>query len=368
MERSGIPALFSAFSGNRLGETLRVGSGQTYATLSDVLDFLSTQTATTSALVGSVSASAGSVSVSGSGFSTITADDFLYVGSDYWAVRSVESDSALTLWHGAQTTVSGAAATHIVPGKFTVELMENQTVPSGKSLPNGVSILIVGSQESVSIQGANSITMPRYGYLELTHCTLRLSAGSVGLFVGQFGTGRGIVNLHDFSIANDANDSPLITGAMASYTLRNVRGHSYRQNISADYALLENSSLSTNGLSDHLLLNTVFSTDIGYHFTLSGFTSLSTGTPSSDQDTGLEINAGGKITDATNCIFISWNSSTPTGSQYGQPLWGPTTGTLNMTDCIVDAPNNLYDVLARGGVLNLVRTTRLDGSALRQIS
>ena len=364
----GKAATFPVFSGSRIGEVLEVGADKEYITVDAAFDYIATKTfANSSNFSGTVTATAGSASITGTGFNSISADNYLQVGANYWAIKSIESDNNATLWHGAQATVSGSLATYKVLQEFTFEIFGDQTV-TAKTLPSGVSVLIVGNSAKHKLIFSAGITISAQFKLEITNLRFVLNISS-GAILGGFAVGRGILHLHDFDLTSDEPDNILMAVGLASYIEDNVIIHGARRTISTDYLLINSSLLSADGVSDHILMQQNIVTDIGHPYTVNNYKSHSfNDSVVSGQSSGFEINGTqpGKIVDVNDSTLIALHSTAPALPNAAQIVWGDAGAILNFTDCIIDCVNNIYEIQARGATINLVRTTRSDGSAVRQ--
>lgn len=355
----GLPAHFEPYSGTIRGELLEVGGGKDYATIDLALDYVIGKTwASSTALDGEVTTTQGSATFTGAGLTQIAGDNYILVNSKYLAVKSIESDSSGTLWHGAPDNNSGVAVTIYVLNEFTIKCFEDQT-STAKTLPDGVAVLIVGDLPKYKLNISDSLTIADYCRLEIDY--LRVNITTAFAVVGAFGTGRGIVKIGDvYSEAEDVGYA-FVVAHMASFTMDNVRG-CRRMNVGADYIAVIDADNYTSTTEDHFLIAQVESTDSGHPYTFDNYHQLSSGEVSIGQSSGIEFNAVpvGKVLNIINSEIVALGSIAD-----AEVIYREVNGTINITDSILDNLNSLYEIREGGATVNIIRSTRLDGSAIR---
>lgn len=368
-----LPASYSVFSGMRSGELLTVGSGKQFSTLSLAMDYIATKTwASSGSFAGTVTAIAGSSSVTGTGFSSLTDNDYLNVGADWWAIKSIESNVAATLWHGAQANVSGSAATRYTTNPFTVEVFDNQDIPT-KTIPLGINFQLIGRHGGIELNTAGAITIPYHGVVSASNFKL-LNPNTNPIFVNGFSLGRAIVEVSDITVFGSVASSTALQIGCAALTLRNISGHQIRTNITCDYLNVDNVHNITWNTSDVSLVAATFgSTDKGHPYVWNNSRYIAQGQTVAGQNAAIEINAvpAGKIVNVTNSLLLSYSTQIA-GSAAAQPFWSPVGGAVvTITNSKVDALANAYEVYDRttgaGGSLTYNSTTRLNGAALRAV-
>lgn len=369
--RKWSPAQFTRFSSHR-GTVLSVGSGKQYSTITDALEYIATQTwASGQELSGTITTETGSASATGSGFSSLEENNYLLVGAKYEPVKSIESDSAITLWSGAQDTVADSAAMIYELKQFTLELYDDQTI-TNVNLPNGVDVLIVGHTPNIVLtETGDPIGLAYYCKLEITHITINLtSSGEAGVFFGGHSLGRGIIHIHDLEVSSNNTGSSLSAGAFgSSIIVERVHGHCIRFNVGGDYIYLDGFNVNTSSTSDHFLFANTLGTDYGHPVTIKNHVSISTGQVIAGQSAGFEFNVfpPSKVFNLDNVVALAYHTTTPIDNFAAQALWTPSSGTVNISNSIIDCINNTTDVLSRGATVNIVSSTRSDGSAIRQV-
>lgn len=362
--RNGRAAIFASYAGTVIGERLEVGAGKAYATLAAAMAYIAGKSwASSPALSGTVTSTASSASITGNGLSAVSPNDYLLVGGTYWAVKSIESNTAATLWHGAQSSASAQPATIKKLSQFTIVLYENQTIATA-TFPEGVSVLIVGISSNIRLIASGTLIIATTFKLEITH----LTTDSVTSFIlfGSIGAGRGIISIHDITNIGYPSGGSLAFVACASLTIKNIVGASYRVSVQTDYLLVDNVQNNSQDVNDVFLASQVLGTDNGHPFTFNNVRSFVYANATSGQDTGCEINGipATKVINFTGCWFVSYASNI-----QAYPMWQSNSGgNYTYTNCIIDAFNStfdLYDRRAGVGSATYNNTTRLAGGALR---
>lgn len=361
---------------------LTVGIGKAYSSIDAALAALSAITWQDSAAgTGTVGVTAGSAAVTGSGtsfLSEVRANDYIVVGANTEPVKSVESDTALTLWSGSRATAAGSAFTVRRPDPYEIKLYGAHQITQAAILPIGIDLRIVGAPGTAAellstaspSQDINILLATGFcGRVAITDLLLSGDNTSTDtILAGAFGSGRGICEMRrlrqEYVSAMYAN--------WAAVTMQDMTCINARWSPGADYLLVEDVSNHTlsapNQPNDQLLMYSPFPTDTGHSVEINRFVVQNDGVTAPGQNGGWEYNGvpAGKVVNVRNSRLVQTN--TPSG---GGGLWWPVNGggqgTHNFYDCIIHSELMDYDINnhQEGMDINLHRCTRLDGSAVR---
>lgn len=383
----GKAAKFNTFSDAILGEHLTVGASGEYADIDAALVYAKAHTwESTPAMSGTASTTQGSELVVGVGTSFLSetsANNFITIDGNIQAVRDVQDDTHLRLWHGAMTTISGSEITAKNQSYFTIEFLENSEVGAAHTMPDGVGLKIVARTENLAlIINSYSILSSTYNYIEITHCRILLDGVMPVLNNAPFGAGgasRSTFNIHGITYRNNGDGSEIsfmLYGA--SITLDNVGGDNIRCLLQSDY-LYANLFTVNKTIEDVILFDTFNTYDIAYEHELVG---LGANKESANVDsTGsmfeINVSVAGKVSNVrdSNIYFIPLAEVTAINNETTIPMYGAAAEaghTLNIIDSIIhteDFPGSTkdwYEIYKRAGTINIVGTTsRADGSSVR---
>ena len=341
-------------------------------------------------MTGTIGVTAGSAVAIGVGTAWLTEikpNDYLTIGGYTEPVKSVESNTALTLWSGSRQTISGSAATIKQLSKYRIKLFGQHQVSADFTVPIGVDLSVVGAPTT----GAGIVHTPyasgaaKRFVLPANHCGKLLFQGlsntgnytyTDSLVVGALVSGRGIIEIAE---CNFIGASTTLATQCAAFTFRDLDLNNSRWYMATDYSFFEDVYQYGDG-------GGVVS-DWGFYATIGGFIATDTGheiiwnrvtihndTPviSSTMNGGFEHNGcpAGKTHRFSNCEAIMTGREGVAGSTSIFLLWHGTTnnGDYYFTDCVVDSPNLTSDIWNESvsqKAATVVRTYRQDGSATR---
>lgn len=368
---------------------LTVGLGKQYATLDDALADIATLTWKSSgAMTGTISVVAGSATATGSGtawLSEVKPNDYITIGAYTEPVKSVESDTELTLWSGSRQTVSGSAATIRKINPYKIRLYGRHTINVGAVLPSGVSLDICGAPGTgagIDVQGYSAgiekrITVPttHAGRLSVEGLSLAGDRGEDNplVFGGIGGLSRGIFNFHSCQMTD--SHGPFLLGG-ASLTITQCDLLRSRWNFSGDYLMLEDVYQHGDAPSlDWGLLSPGQVTDIGHPVIYNRVRIHNDVDPLIvSMNGGFEHNncPAGKRHYFTNSEFISTGSKQPDAGalvDYSNAviyIWysNSDNGEFAFIDCIIESPGMVGDIYSTSPTNRqptLIRTYRQDG-------
>lgn len=366
---------------------LEVGSGKAYTTLSSALAALSGVTwKSSAAITGTVAATSGSAAVAGTGttfLSQVAINDYLLIGSNYEPVKSIESNTALTLWSGSRATASGVGATCYKLNPYEIRIYGGVALTTIPTLPIGLDLRITGApytSPTWNEAASRYITLPsgHCGRLSVSDMTLSGDSTYLGaVAAGGIATGRGIFEFKRLTANGVVIGSPLHGSAL---TLQDISATNMRFNGASDYALFTDITHTTTDPNDVFLYSNYVLTDIAHPLEFVRYDLNNHSVTTRGQDGGWEYNAipVGKIVNFRNCDWFQ--TKTPAGIvDSATPCLiftsnGTGSGTYNFYDCILDSSGGLpYEINNHHGAnpastINFIRTTRVDGISLPRIA
>lgn len=360
------------------GTKLRVGANEHFPDMDAAMAYMITQTWESSdAMTGVVSMTAGSEMVTGLGtdfIHEIGENDFILVGSQYHAVRDIWSDKVLRLWAGAKSNQVEQAATAKKLSKFLLELTaEEDEITAQYQLLSGVSLAVAGEYKTNRLiaLGADAIKVNGHNYLEVANLRLQsdLPTGMIGMDIplSFLGNGYSVLNMHDLVIDN------AVAGGIAfmygsAVTMDNITGRNFQMNIGGDFIDLTNvHNVHMSDGDDGWLFNAQGTHMGAYEHNLINTTcnKVDLGGALASHTTNVEWNlvtAPNKVMNMTDSVF----HSTMPSSEAGMFRTSSDIGTYNFTDCILEGDPAEINKQGTTEVINLVRTTRADGTAVRE--
>lgn len=364
---------------------LEVGSGRAYTTLDAAMSALSGVTwKSNAAITGTVAVTSGSGAVTGTGttfLSQVAPNDYLLVGANYEPVKSIESNTALTLWSGSRATASGVGASAYKLNPYEIRIHGGVQLTTSPSLPTGLDLSIVGAPTTAPTWNtiSNNIALPvgHCGRLKVSDLTQAGAMPYAGLMVFGGVNGRGLFEFERLSVSTGLLS--ILLGASA-VTLQDISGTNIRFNGTSDYALFKDITNTTTDINDIFLYAATVATDIAHPIEFVRCNLNNNGQTFRGQNGGFEYNGipPGKIVNFRNCKWLQPNKIadivdsaipclvfTSNGNGYG---------TYNFYDSILDSSGGLlYEINNSHGAfpastINFIRTTRADGVSLPRIA
>lgn len=392
----GCPSVFNGVN------TISVGVGGTFTTLSDALAYIATQTnLTLISSTGTFATVQYSDAIVGTTTQFLTDDvragDLLFVSNDnlslglpthYYPIHDVTSETNLIIECGIAGASQASVAVNIYrPSKFIIHLLEGEFDTSNITFPNGYDITILGQGSATSFIGDGVLAPPKimqYGFLTLDNINafhgLLYGASSTTSFDSMAG-----IRLNNITIKQAPPILPGLT--TSSQILLGMRCASLRVNnftvdghydhgfqAYADLMDIENLTVHTNAKWENLLIQS-----FKYFCTKDKIFKNVTLNRSSDQTGAAAI---GQLKMALNGIaattmrkcdivfenLIVINDNVNNASMFGVDIVGPSSGNgiqVDFKNAIIDSTGTSgEDIRATGTAttINISATKKRDGS------
>ena len=322
---------------------------------------------------GNTTTTAASETVTGVNTSYLTdvaEEDFLFHSGQYYPVRDIASDTSLRLWKGANVSFSLAGLRN--RPTFVTIVTENDDNTVVGTIPDGVSLQIVGTDITKRLSGgaSASITRNNLASLELHNLTM---VGGASLFTIAQGfstsSNRGVFRASQLQIDSPSNVGMFLeTGS--GIILSDIVANKWKFNGYSDYFSATDIS-SQNAIDDDVMLMNIADTtnDLAYEHEVDGFIINKFDGSGDNFAGGLEWNnwAAAKVANVRNSVIINKNVAVTAQPSY--PVFSPLNGTINFFDSIIDSDSaTVEEINGRGATINFNNTTKLDGSTLPRIA
>jgi len=300
----------------------------------------------------------------------VAEEDFLIHAGQYYPVRDIASDTSLRLWKGANVSFSLAGLRN--RPTFVTIVTENDDNTVVGTIPDGVSLQIVGTDITKRLSGgaSASITRNNLASLELHNLTM---VGGASLFTIAQGfstsSNRGVFRASQLQIDSPSNVGMFLeTGS--GIILSDIVANKWKFNGYSDYFSATDIS-SQNAIDDDVMLMNIADTtnDLAYEHEVDGFIINKFDGSGDNFAGGLEWNnwAAAKVANVRNSVIINKNVAVTAQPSY--PVFSPLNGTINFFDSIIDSDSaTVEEINGRGATINFNNTTKLDGSTLPRIA